>query len=334
MAELDVVIIGAGHNGLTCAAYLAMGGLKVKVVERRKVVGGAAVTEEFHPGFRNSVAAYTVSLLNPKVIADLKLHEHGLRHRRAARAEFSARRGRQLSAHRRRPHAGIDRAAERQRRRRLQRLRRRARSDRRRAAQSGAARAAEPRRRLQPFGGARDLQCARHGEPPARTVARRQAHAARPDDALGRRDAGRTVRERPRQGAVRLRRDRRQLCQPLHAGLGLRDAAPCVRRGERQERRLGPRHRRHGRDHASDGEGRPRPWRGDRDGRRRQRGDRRGRARRRHRARPTAAPSARTGSSRTSIRSCCTRASCRRMRCRKNSSRACRTGATAPARCA
>jgi phytoene dehydrogenase-like protein len=79
MTETDVVIIGAGHNGLTCAAYLAMAGLRVKVVERRKVVGGAAVTEEFHPGFRNSVAAYTVSLLNPRIIADLKLNEHGLR---------------------------------------------------------------------------------------------------------------------------------------------------------------------------------------------------------------------------------------------------------------
>jgi phytoene dehydrogenase-like protein len=79
MTETDVVIIGAGHNGLTCAAYLAMAGLRVKVVERRKVVGGAAVTEEFHPGFRNSVAAYTVSLLNPKIQADLKLAEHGLR---------------------------------------------------------------------------------------------------------------------------------------------------------------------------------------------------------------------------------------------------------------
>ena len=75
----DVVIIGAGHNGLTCAAYLAMNGLRVRVVERRGVVGGAAVTEEFHPGFRNSVAAYTVSLLNPKIIADLRLHDHGLR---------------------------------------------------------------------------------------------------------------------------------------------------------------------------------------------------------------------------------------------------------------
>src|SRR5262249_2200994 len=74
-----VIIIGAGHNGLTCAAYLAMAGLRVRVVERRKVVGGAAVTEEFHPGFRNSVASYTVSLLNPKITADLKLAEHGLK---------------------------------------------------------------------------------------------------------------------------------------------------------------------------------------------------------------------------------------------------------------
>ncbi|MDP3694165.1 NAD(P)/FAD-dependent oxidoreductase [Bradyrhizobium sp.] len=79
MSETDVLIIGAGHNGLTCAAYLAMAGLRVKVVERRTVVGGAAVTEEFHPGFRNSVAAYTVSLLNPRIMADLKLAEHGLR---------------------------------------------------------------------------------------------------------------------------------------------------------------------------------------------------------------------------------------------------------------
>src|SRR6516225_1576554 len=78
MNETDVVIIGAGHNGLTCAAYLARAGLRVEVVERRKVLGGAAVTEEFHPGFRNSVAAYTVSLLNPTVIGELKLAEHGL----------------------------------------------------------------------------------------------------------------------------------------------------------------------------------------------------------------------------------------------------------------
>jgi phytoene dehydrogenase-like protein len=79
MQSYDVVIIGAGHNGLTCAAYLGMAGLSVKVVERRAVVGGAAVTEEFCPGFRNSVASYTVSLLNPKIIADLRLHDHGLK---------------------------------------------------------------------------------------------------------------------------------------------------------------------------------------------------------------------------------------------------------------
>jgi phytoene dehydrogenase-like protein len=75
----DAAIIGGGHNGLVCAAYLAMAGLKVVVLERRGVVGGAAVTEEFHPGFRNSVGSYTVSLLSPKVIADLRLAEHGLR---------------------------------------------------------------------------------------------------------------------------------------------------------------------------------------------------------------------------------------------------------------
>jgi phytoene dehydrogenase-like protein len=75
----DAVIIGGGHNGLVCASYLAAGGLKVAVFERRHVVGGAAVTEEFHPGFRNSTASYTVSLLHPKVIADLHLTEHGLR---------------------------------------------------------------------------------------------------------------------------------------------------------------------------------------------------------------------------------------------------------------
>lgn len=75
----DAVIIGAGHNGLVCAAYLARAGKRVLVLERRAVVGGAAVTEEFHPGFRNSVASYTVSLLQPKVIADLELAAHGLR---------------------------------------------------------------------------------------------------------------------------------------------------------------------------------------------------------------------------------------------------------------
>jgi phytoene dehydrogenase-like protein len=75
----DAIVIGGGHNGLVCACYLAGAGLKVRVLERRHLVGGAAVTEEFAPGFRNSTAAYTVSLLNPKVIRDLRLAEHGLK---------------------------------------------------------------------------------------------------------------------------------------------------------------------------------------------------------------------------------------------------------------
>jgi phytoene dehydrogenase-like protein len=76
---LDAVIIGGGHNGLVCAFYLARAGMSVRVLERRAIVGGAAVTEAFFPGFRNSTASYTVSLLNPKVIADMRLYERGLR---------------------------------------------------------------------------------------------------------------------------------------------------------------------------------------------------------------------------------------------------------------
>jgi phytoene dehydrogenase-like protein len=77
--ELDVAIIGAGHNGLVAAGYLARAGLSVALFERREIVGGAAVTEEFAPGFRNSTASYTVSLLHPKVIRELGLAEQGLR---------------------------------------------------------------------------------------------------------------------------------------------------------------------------------------------------------------------------------------------------------------
>lgn len=75
----DAVIIGGGHNGLTCAAYLAKSGHSACVLERRDVVGGAAVTEEFYPGFRNSVYSYALGLLSPMVIDDLELERHGLR---------------------------------------------------------------------------------------------------------------------------------------------------------------------------------------------------------------------------------------------------------------
>lgn len=79
MSEIyDAIVIGGGHNGLTAAAYLAKAGKKVLVLERRYVVGGAAVTEEIFPGFKYSVCSYVVSLLRPEVIRELDLASHGL----------------------------------------------------------------------------------------------------------------------------------------------------------------------------------------------------------------------------------------------------------------
>jgi len=77
MSKYDAIIIGAGHNGLTTANYLALAGLRVCVLEQRGVVGGAAVTAEFHPGYRNSTFSYVVSLLRPEVIKDLNLAHYG-----------------------------------------------------------------------------------------------------------------------------------------------------------------------------------------------------------------------------------------------------------------
>ena len=78
MTKYHAIVIGGGHNGLTAAAYLARAGRKVLVLERRHLVGGAAVTEEVFPGFRFSVCSYVVSLLRPEIIRDLDLPRHGL----------------------------------------------------------------------------------------------------------------------------------------------------------------------------------------------------------------------------------------------------------------
>src|SRR4249919_1940486 len=77
MAKFDAIIIGAGHNGLVTAAYLAKAGKKVLVFERRELVGGACVTEELWPGYKVSTAAYVNSLLRPEIIRDLELKKHG-----------------------------------------------------------------------------------------------------------------------------------------------------------------------------------------------------------------------------------------------------------------
>ena len=74
----DAIVIGGGHNGLVCAAYLARAGRQVVVVERRDVLGGAAVTEEIVPGYRFTVASYVVSLLRPEIVRELELPRHGL----------------------------------------------------------------------------------------------------------------------------------------------------------------------------------------------------------------------------------------------------------------
>src|SRR5689334_24853813 len=73
----DIIIVGAGHNGLVTAAYLARAGMRVLVLERRDVVGGACVTEELWPGFKVSTAAYVNSLLRPEIIRDLELKKYG-----------------------------------------------------------------------------------------------------------------------------------------------------------------------------------------------------------------------------------------------------------------
>src|SRR5258705_5730933 len=78
MAKYDIIIIGGGHNGLVAACYLAKAGLKPLVLERREIVGGAAITEEIHPGFRCSTLAHAAAPFSSQVAKDLRLSRHGL----------------------------------------------------------------------------------------------------------------------------------------------------------------------------------------------------------------------------------------------------------------
>ena len=267
-SSLDVVVIGAGHNGLTCACYLAAAGLKVRVVERRPVVGGAAVTEEFFPGFRNSTASYTVSLLNPKVIRDLRLAEHGLRIVERPFSNFvplpdgrSLRFGGDLA-----DNTGGSLEVLAARCRALARVLRTARPARRPAEAMGAAHAAESRRTLRHRGLARSRRRRAVAAADGPAAARRAARPGRRLHEERRRLARPLVRVGTAESGARLGFGGRQLRQPVRGRVGLRAAASLLRRSERQARQVGPCDRRHGGHHAGDGGGSARARRRGHDG--------------------------------------------------------------------
>ena len=266
MQTYDVVIIGAGHNGLTCAAYLGMAGLKVKVLERRSVVGGAAVTEEFCPGFRNSVAAYTVSLLQPQ--------GHRGSSPLPARTEALSSAARRISC------PTLDGqyllAAEGQTERNVANSAAPMPTDTMPStgsstrapmscASSSCRRHPISRAGLTLRAMGELLKAGRLGNRLRRLSTRNLRALSRSVHQVGRRLSRRLVRRRPRQGLARLRRRRRELRQSIYARHRLRSPASRIRRGERQKACLGARHRRHGGDHAGDGRRGRGTWRRDRD---------------------------------------------------------------------
>ena len=250
----DAIVIGAGHNGLTAAAYLARAGLSTLVLERREIVGGACVTEEIAPGCRASTTSYIASMLRPEVIRDLRLGDHGLRmvpcepglqvpfldgeilpwwsdDRRTSEEirRFSARDAADLSARPGRveeagplPAAVLPRAA-----------------------------AGHPRARPGPHP---------RGAPPRDAVPADRRRRDRPDGGVPDREPGRLPRPQLRVGqgedAVPGEQRVRQARRAVPAGHRDRAALPpAVRRRPRRAGLLRARHRRDGRDHRRDGRG-------------------------------------------------------------------------------
>ena len=283
VSRYDAIIIGGGHNGLVCGSYLAKAGLKTLVLERRHLFGGAAVTEEFAPGFRGSIFSYVMSILHPRIIADLELRRFGLEVLPANDLFCPLWNDDQLifSADPARTQANFARFSQ-QGRRGLPRLRRLSAGlaeDRPPAPVPDPGRP-DPHRLAAPEGN----RSAGLGIPKDRQPV--LSHR-RPSDPIRRRLPVAMVRERRDQGRLRLLCVDRHLRRPEDAGLGLRPAAPSDGRASGC-RRLGLHQGRHGDDHAGDRSVRRAVWAGGQD--RQRRGEGAGhqwqRHRRRHRGRP------------------------------------------------
>ena len=255
--DYDAIVVGGGHNGLTAAAYLARAGLRICVVERRDILGGACVTEEVWPGHRVSRASYVVSLLQPKVVADLRLKDFGYEVHPLDPGLRGDRRGRARAVLPQRP------AARRSSRSRASRRRTPRRCRRSRRCSTAWPRFLRPLM-LQAAAGARLQAPGRPVLAAARGGARRRPVQARyprllpRDDDVGRRPARRLVRERPLQGRDRVDRRGRRVGRAADARHRLQPAAPRAGGDRRRGGAVGARQGRHGRDLAGDREVAPR----------------------------------------------------------------------------
>ena len=246
MTDYDAIVVGGGHNGLTAGAYLARAGLRVCVVERRDILGGACVTEEVWPGHRISRASYVVSLLQPTVVKDLRLKDFGyeVHPLDPAYAAIDAD-GRVMFFHndQQKTVESLAQLLE-EGRCGAAGLRGSARADGGVPAPADAQAAADDR--LQAPG--RPVLAAARGGARRRALQARRPRLLPRDDDVGRRPARRLVRERPLQGRDRLDRRRRRVGRAAHAGHRLQPAAPRARRDRRRVGPVGPRQGRHGRD--------------------------------------------------------------------------------------